>query len=146
MARNDVGRALALAADDRVGRLALRGWHRHMKHGVAEMPTFLSDCRRAGILYSDQYDDILAAVADDPQGGTIIPGTGGARKRRIAGRGKGKSGGYRVVSYYAGDDLPVLLLALIDKGERADLSQAGRNEIRKLLLTYAPTYRRRRKH
>jgi hypothetical protein len=31
--------------------------------------------------------------------GDLIPGTGGARKRRFAGRGKGKSGGYRTVSY-----------------------------------------------
>jgi hypothetical protein len=56
----------------------------------------------------------------------VITGTAGARKRRFAGRGKGKSGGYRVVSYYADNDVPVLLLALVDKGERADLSQAGR--------------------
>jgi hypothetical protein len=34
----------------------------------------------------------------------IETGIGGARKRRFAGRGKGKSGGYRVISYYAGDD------------------------------------------
>jgi hypothetical protein len=117
-----------------------------MQHTVAEMPTFLSDCRRAGILDRDEHFAIVDAVAEDPRAGDIIPGTGGARKRRIAGRGKGKSGGYRVVSYYAGDDVPALLLHLIDKGERTDLSQAGRNEIQKLLLTYASTYRRRRKH
>jgi hypothetical protein len=33
-----------------------------------------------------------------------------------------------VVTCYAADDVPVLLLALIDKGERANLSHAGRNE------------------
>jgi len=60
---------------------------------------------------------------------------------RLAGRGKGKSGGYRVVSYFAADDVPVLLLALIDKGERADLSQAERNELRKELQGFADDYR-----
>ena len=35
----------------------------------------------------------------------------------------------------------VLLLALINKGERADLSKAEKNELCKLLLRYAKTYR-----
>ncbi len=57
-------------------------------------------------------------------------------------RGKGKSGGYRTVSYFAGDcGVPVVLLALIDKSVRADLSKAQRNEVRKYLLTYARNYR-----
>jgi hypothetical protein len=64
----------------------------------------------------------------------------GARKRRFAGRGKGKSGGYRIVSYYADDDVPVLMLALI-KGERDNLLQAERNELRKELAGYAQDYR-----
>jgi hypothetical protein len=70
-----------------------------------------------------------------------MPGTGGARKRRFAGRGKGKSGGYRTVSYLAGQDVPVLLLALIDKGERVDLSRAERAELHKELAGYASDYR-----
>jgi hypothetical protein len=70
-----------------------------------------------------------------------MPGTGGARKRRFRGRGKGKSGGYRVISYYAGDDVPVLALALVDKGERADLSKAERNSLARELANYAREYR-----
>ena len=71
----------------------------------------------------------------------MMSGTGGARKVRIAGRGKGKSGGYRVVTYYATEDVPVLLLALIDKGERANLSRVERNELRQTLSGYADDYR-----
>lgn len=70
-----------------------------------------------------------------------MPGTGGARKRRIAGRGKGKRGGYRVITYYGGEDVPVFLLLLLSKGERADLSQAERNELRSILSTLADDYR-----
>jgi hypothetical protein len=80
---------------------------------------------------------MVRAISADPLTGDLIPGTGGARKRRFAGRGKGKSGGYRTVSYFASEDVPVLLLALIDKGERADLSQADRNVLRKELAGYA---------
>jgi hypothetical protein len=111
----------------------------HM-HAVIETPSFLADCRNAG-LSDDEMSAIVATISTDPFAGDSIPGTGGARKLRFAGRGKGKSGGYRTVSYFAGEDVPVLLLALISKGERADLSQAERNELRKELAGYARDYR-----
>jgi hypothetical protein len=109
-------------------------------HVVNQSPTFLADCRNAG-LSEDEVMSLVVAIASDPLSGDIIPGTGGARKRRFAGRGKGKSGGYRTVSYYAGDDVPVLMLALIDKGERDNISRVDRNELRKKLADYGPAYR-----
>jgi hypothetical protein len=109
-------------------------------HAVIETPSFLADCRSAG-LSDDEISGIVAVISSNPMSGDVIPGTGGARKLRIAGRGKGKSGGYRTVSYFAGDDVPVLLLALINKSERADLSQAECNELRKELAGYARDYR-----
>jgi hypothetical protein len=109
-------------------------------HTVIETQTFLLDCRSAG-LSGDDLSEIIRAISSEPLAGDLIPGTGGARKRRFAGRGKGKSGGYRTVSYFAGDDVPVLLLALIDKGERANLSQRERLELRKELAGYASDYR-----
>lgn len=109
-------------------------------HTVIQPPSFLADCRAAG-LSDDEIEAIVSAISRDPLVGDPIPGTGGVRKRRFAGRGKGKSGGYRTVSYFAGDDVPVLMLALINKGERADLSQAERNALRKELAAYADDYR-----
>ena len=47
----------------------------------------------------------------------------------------------RTVSYFAGEDVPVILLALIDKGERADLSQSERIAMKKGLAGYASDYR-----
>ena len=81
-------------------------------------------------------------IATDPLRGDIIKGTGGARKRRFPGRGRGKSGGYRTVAYFAGEDVPVALLALIDKGARANISDADANALRKELAGYAEDYRR----
>jgi hypothetical protein len=109
-------------------------------HAVILTATFLTDCGDAG-LSEDEVSEIIAVIANNPLLGDIMPGTGGARKYRFAGRGKGKSGGYRTVTYYAGEDVPVLMLALINKGERADLSQAERNELRKELAGYAQDYR-----
>ena len=45
------------------------------------------------------------------------------------------------MTYYAGKDVPVLALALINKSERANLSKAERNELQKELATYAKNYR-----
>jgi hypothetical protein len=109
-------------------------------HAVIETPTFLRDLARSG-MSEPEHDRIVHEVAKNPLRGDIIPGTGGARKVRFAGRGKGKSGGYRVVTYFAATDVPALLLALINKGERADLSQAERNELREELQGFAGDYR-----
>jgi hypothetical protein len=109
-------------------------------HAVIEIPMFLRDVAQSG-MPEDEHDRIVRQVAKTPLRGDIIPGTGGARKVRFAGRGKGKSGGYRVVTYFAADDVPALLLVLINKGERADLSQAERNDLRQELQGFAHDYR-----
>jgi len=109
-------------------------------HAVLETPTFLRDVMRSG-MSDDEHDSIVRSIAEHPTRGDVISGTGGARKVRFAGRGKGKSGGYRIVTYCAASDVPVLLLALINKGERADLSQSERNELRSDLKGFADDYR-----
>jgi len=81
-------------------------------------------------------------IARNPQAGDIIKGTGGARKVRVPGRGKGKSGGFRVITYFGGGDIPIFLLNIFAKSERVDLSQAERNELRKILRALGDTYRR----
>ena len=37
--------------------------------------------------------------------GDVIEGTGGARKLRFAGKGKGKRGGFRVITFFSGADI-----------------------------------------
>jgi hypothetical protein len=108
---------------------------------VIQTPTFLADAKAAG-LDDSELAEIAATIAANPLIGDIIPGTGGARKVRFGGRGKGKSGGYRVITYYAAEDVPVFLLALVDKGQRADISQADRNALREILGTLADEYRK----
>jgi hypothetical protein len=86
-------------------------------HSAVTTPTFERHAAKAG-LSDDEVIDICVWLAAHPQAGALIVGTGGARKVRFAARGKGKSGGYRTIHYYAGDDVPIFLLALIDKRER----------------------------
>jgi hypothetical protein len=84
---------------------------------------------------------VIMMLAANPAAGVEIPGSGGARKVRVAGRGKGKSGGYRVITFYTGGDIPVFLLNVFSKGDRVDLSQAERNELRKELAGLVEDYR-----
>jgi hypothetical protein len=107
-------------------------------------PVFESDVRAAR-LSDDELMDIVATIAADPLAGDLMAGTGGARKLRHPGRGKGKSGGYRTVHYFGGDDVPVFLLALYGKGERDNLSKAERNELAALLPMLADKYRKRKR-
>jgi len=109
-------------------------------HAVIETSVFLRDAARAGLSEMER-DEIITMIARDPTAGDVIPGTGGARKLRVAGRGKGKSGGYRIISYFAAEDVPVLLLVLIDKRERTDLTLSERNALRDRLGRFAVTYR-----
>ena len=108
---------------------------------VIRTPTFLSDAKEAG-LSDDEQNNIVSEISKNPTAGALMKGTGGCRKLRFAGKGKGKRGGFRTVHYYAGDDVPVLLLALIDKGEDENLSKAERNELRIELAGYADDYRK----
>lgn len=67
-------------------------------------------------------------VAFDPLVGDLIVGSGGCRKARLAGRGKGKSGGYRLFSFYR-TGKAVYLLTVISKGQRSNISKAERNAL-----------------
>lgn len=52
-----------------------------------------------------------------------MPGTGGCRKLRWSGRGKGKSGGYRAITFYTGIAIPVFLVTVFSKRERVNLTK-----------------------
>ncbi len=109
---------------------------------VIETEAFLRGARGAGIS-DEERAAIVDFLAGNPDAGDEIKGTGGARKLRFAGKGKGKRGGYRVITFYSGSDIPVFLLDVFAKNERTDLSQAERNELRRILAVLAEAYRRR---
>ena len=111
-----------------------------MLHSVIETPDFLRDAEDAGLTVAER-ERIVAIMAASPRTGVDMPGTGGARKTRFAGRGKGKSGGYRVISFYAGPDVPVFLLNVFAKGDKIDLTKAERNELCVELAGLADDYR-----
>jgi hypothetical protein len=107
---------------------------------VVETPEFLSGARR--VLSDVERVALVDFLAENPTAGDVMQGTGGARKLRWAAKGKGKSGGARAITFYGGSDLPVFLMAVFGKGEKANLSKAERNELRDVLADIAERYRK----
>jgi len=72
---------------------------------------------------------IVDHLAAHPAAGDLIEGTGGVRKMRWARDGRGKSGGVRVIYYFHSEAMPLYLLTMFAKNERANLSKAERNAL-----------------
>jgi hypothetical protein len=91
-------------------------------------------------------DDVAALVdylAENPTAGDEIVGTGGCRKLRVAGRGKGKRGGYRTITFYTGVHFPLFLITVFSKGEKADLTARERNALREITKEIVAEYRKK---
>jgi|TARA_R110000868_G_scaffold77939_5_gene222898 hypothetical protein len=66
--------------------------------------------------------------------------TGGIRKLRWSAQGRGKSGGVRVIYYHHNGAIPLFLLAVFGKGEKANLSKAERNNLAKFTSSLLQNY------
>jgi hypothetical protein len=105
-------------------------------HTVASTKTFDTAAEQAG-LTDDEMFDIVTYLAENPQAGEEMVGTGGCRKLRFPGRGKGKRGGYRTITFYSGKNMPVFLLTVFSKNEKATLTgkeAAGLKTLTKLIV------------
>ena len=91
----------------------------------------------------DEIDRLVTFMAENPTAGDEIVGTGGCRKVRLAGHGKGKSGGYRTVTFFTGETMPVFPPTVFRKGEKDNLSKSERNALRKLTKGIVEAYKER---
>ena len=74
-----------------------------------------------------------------------MEGTGGVRKLRWGRGGQGKSGGVRVIYYFHDENMPLYLLTLFAKGDKANLTKAERNELAELVDLLVMIWKRRQK-
>jgi len=88
---------------------------------VVETPTYIKAADKAGMT-DDERTAIVDFISADPTAGDIIEGGGGVRKVRVPREGKGKSGGYRVITYYLNADEPVFLITVLSKSKQANLT------------------------
>jgi len=72
-------------------------------------------------LNDDEYAALQAALILHPDTGDLIPGSGGVRKLRWGGSGRGKRGGIRIIYYWRNQAGQIWLLTLYAKNERANI-------------------------
>ena len=72
---------------------------------------------------------MLIYLALHPLSGDEIPGTCGVRKVRFGARGKGKSGGVRVIYYFFDEVNPLYAIFLYGKQEQANLTPQQKQEV-----------------
>ncbi|MDX1428672.1 MAG: hypothetical protein R3282_00230 [Rhodothermales bacterium] len=80
----------------------------------------------AKLLDVESYRILQLRLAADPEVGSLIRGTGGLRKIRWQGSGRGKRGGVRVIYYWAVKQDQILMLLMYPKSERDDLTKEQR--------------------
>ena len=110
-------------------------------HTVVETPGYLAAAKTAG-MSDDVRFAIVSAVGREPTLGELMVGTGGLRKSRFARSGAGKSGGYRILSFYVSEAYPVFLIGAFAKSQKANITAAERTMIAKRLKSMIETYTR----
>lgn len=106
---------------------------------IAEVPEFVR--RAARLLSAEERMALVEYLAANPRAGDLVPGTGGVRKLRWARGGRGKSAGVRAIYYFHSEAMPLYLLTVFGKNERADLTAAERNELAGLARMLKATMR-----
>lgn len=108
-------------------------------HTIVETAAYADAADDAGMTV-DERQTVVDYLAANPTAGDIMPGCGGARKLRWKKPGTGKSGGYRVITYFCGDALPVFLLTVFGKGEKDNLNKGERNALATLVKRLKDSY------
>jgi hypothetical protein len=109
------------------------GVTRSHSHGLltfVETETFSRLLR--DVVSDDDYAEFQRDLSQHPDKGGLLQGGGGVRKMRLAARGKGKSGGARVLYLYLRQRERIYLLYLFTKGDADNLSAQGKKAMREL--------------
>lgn len=108
---------------------------------VMETEEFLS--RSKAILTGTERSNLVAHLGANPEAGQLVPGTGGVRKIHWSASGRGKRGGARVIYYYYDQSIPLFALDIYAKNEKANLSEADKRSLKRLLPILVETYLKR---
>ena len=90
--------------------------------------TFLPCRRLKG--NSTEFAELVEKLEDNPEMGTPLGNNCFKIRLAIASKGRGKSGGARVITHFFIQNNTVFLLAIYDKNEQSDISN---KELRELL-------------
>jgi len=81
----------------------------------------------------EERGEFAVHIAENPDAGDVVPGSGGIRKVRWKRAGSGKSGGVRVIYFARTPEEEIVLLTLYAKSTTDNLTGAKLKEIRRVL-------------
>ncbi|MEQ7921330.1 hypothetical protein ABQX22_19195 [Xanthomonas sp. WHRI 1810A] len=93
-----------------------------------ETPVFTAQLKDH--LDDEEYRALQGHLAEQPQCGALIEGTGGLRKVRWAANGKGKRGGVRVIYYHLSAAYQIRMLLIYRKGILDSLTDDQKAQLR----------------
>jgi len=92
-------------------------------------------CKRVQQFMDDEdYAEMQAFLVGRPDAGKIIKSSGGIRKLRWAGSGRGKRGGLRVIYYWWVAKDRISMLLVYPKNEQDDLTADQLKQLRSQLM------------
>ncbi len=85
------------------------------------------------LISDEEYHLLQLQLSVRPDSGDIIKGSGGIRKMRWAGSGRGKRGGIRVIYYYITEDEQIYMLYAYPKSKKDDLTADQVKQLKQLV-------------
>ena len=96
-----------------------------MIYNVKNFPRFDREFKRLAKKYASlksEYEALIEELEKNPEIGTPLGNNVYKIRLAIASKGKGKSGGARVITYLKTEEENVYLISIYDKGERDTIS------------------------
>ena len=87
------------------------------------------------LISEDSRQEMEAAIVADPTDAPVIPGTGGIRKFRWAGSGRGQRSGIRTIYFHHARPKVIYMLTVCAKAARDDLSPSDKRALTRLVAT-----------
>jgi hypothetical protein len=82
-------------------------------------------------LSDDEYQELQKRLIEQPEAGSVIPGSGGVRKLRWRAAGRGKRGGYRVIYFTKMEQSLIWMPTMYAKNVKDEIPANVLRQIRK---------------
>ena len=108
-----------------------------MSYNVQPIPPFDRQLKRLNKKYpslKEEFLEMIESLEKNPEQGTSLGNNCYKIRISIASKGKGKSGGARVITNFVITEGTVYLLSIYDKSEKESLTDKELNELLKYIL------------